>query len=179
MKKIYTKIVAASVAIMLVMLLCDVFSDSDSHRHLAKEPMSLEKILGVQLPQYTVVESSDNLERTTSRFDCFSHHYQFNEPFTPAMIKELNDLCEAEPQRWSKGAEGIAYSYERGDWDSYYIECSINASTAHIDYYVDELDGVTALFEWVLYIFVWIASLILIGVVLLVVWVVKKVIKNR
>lgn len=179
MKNLYVKIVAASAIFLFGVFLFDVVDDSDNHHSLARDPMSIEKILGVQLPQYTVVESSDNLERTTSRFDCFSHHYQFNEPFTPAMIKELNDLCEAEPQRWSKNSEGISYSYQRGDWDSYYIECSINASTAHIDYYVDELDGVTALFEWVLYIFVWIASLILIGVVLLVVWVVKKVIKNR
>lgn len=179
MKNLYVKIVAASAIFLFGVFLFDVVDDSDNHHSLARDPMSIGKILDVQLPQYTVVESSDNLERTTSRFDCFSHSYIFREPFTPLMIEKLDELCKKEPQRWSKNGEGISYSYQRGDWDSYYIECSINESTAYLDYYVDELDGVAALFEWILYIFVWLAALAFLGIVMLVAAVVKKVVKNR
>lgn len=179
MKKLYAKIVAASAIFLFGVLLFDVIDDSDNHHSLARDPMSIEKILDVQLPQYTVVESSDNLERETSRFDCFSHSYIFREPFAPSMIEKLDELCETEPLQWSKSHGAVSYSYERGDWDAYYIECGISETGAHLDYYVDELgDGITAVIEWMFIIMVWLAVVILAGIVMLVVHVVQRAINK-
>lgn len=180
MKKLYAKIVAASAIFMFGVLLFDVIDDSDNHHSLARDPMSIEKILDVQLPQYTVVESSDNLERETSRFDCFSHSFIFREPFAPSMIEKLDDLCKSKPQQWSKGHGAVSYSYQRGDWDSHYIECSISETGAHLDYYVDELgDGLAAFIEWVFIIIVWLATVLVLGIAMFVVSVVKKAVNKK
>lgn len=180
MKKIYAKTVAVSAILLLGFFLFDVMDESDNHHSLARNPMSIEKILDVQLPQYTVVESSDNLERETSRFDCFSHSYIFREPFAPSMIEKLDYLCKTEPLHWSKGRGAVSYSYERGDWDAYYIECGISETGAHIDYYVDELgDDLAAVIEWMLIIIVWLAAMLVLGFVMLVVSVVKKAVNKK
>lgn len=180
MKKLYAKIVAASAIFLFGVFLFDVIDDSDNHHSLARNPMSIERILEVQLPQYTVVESSDNLERETSRFDCFSHSYIFREPFAPSMIEKLDQLCETKPLQWSKSHGAVSYSYQRGDWDAYYIECGISETGAHLDYYVDELgDGIAAVIEWIFIIMVWLAAVLVLGIVMLVVSVVKKVLNNK
>lgn len=180
MKKLYAKIVAASAIFLFGVFLFDVIDDSDNHHSLARDPMSIEKILDVQLPQYTVVESSDNLERETSRFDCFSHSYIFRESFSPSMIEKLDELCEKKPLQWSKSHGAVSYSYQRGDWDAYYIECGISETGAHLDYYVDELgDGIAAVIEWIFIIMVWLAAVLVLGIVMLVVSVVKKVLNKK
>ena len=74
----------------------------------------------------------------------------------------------------------MSYSYERGDWDAYYIECGISETGAHIDYYVDELgDGLAAVIEWMLIIIVWLAAMLVLGFMMLVVSVVKKAVNKK
>ena len=53
-----------------------------THHHLAQNPNKVDKIVHVDLPDLTNIESEDNLDRGASRWNYFEHSADFEHPLT-------------------------------------------------------------------------------------------------
>ena len=163
-------VVAAIVAVVAVMVI-------PSHHDLARDPYAIERIVKVDLPEIIEVESEDNLDRGSSRWDVYTHRVQFGEALSEESIKELNRLCSTDSLHWQKNAEEGYYHYtaEGGVDELYAIDCVLYHDHAHWDYTVDESEGIFLFVAILLCAYL----MLLWGVVLVVVGVVKRIIKNK
>lgn len=167
--KIYALAWVVVLAATLVFVLLKM-TVAPSHHGLAKNPYDVEKIIGVELPDIACVESDDNMDRTTSCWDCYTHYVQFSEPLSAESISKLNALCESDPVHWSARAGEDYYLYI-DDGELYSISCYIYDDHAYVDYVVEETEGVFAIIPFLLAY----EALIVWGVVLVVVWLVRKI----
>ena len=65
-------VVAAVVTVVVAMVM-------PSHHDLARDPYAIERIVKADLPEIVEVESRDNLDRESSRWDVYMHRVQFGE----------------------------------------------------------------------------------------------------
>ena len=163
-------VAAAIVAVVAVMVI-------PSHHDLARDPYAIERIVKVDLPEIVEVESEDNLDRGTSRWDVYMHRVQFCEALSEESIKKLDRLCRTDSLHWQKNHEEGYYRYtaEGGVDELYAIDCEIHRDHAHWDYMVDESEGILLFVA----IYLCVHLMLLWGVVLLVIAVVKRIVKNR
>lgn len=163
-------VVVAVVAVVVVMVI-------PSHHDLARDPYAIERIVKVDLPDIVEVESEDNLDRGTSRWDVYMHRVQFGDTLSEESIKKLDRLCRIDSLHWQKNAEEVCYRYtDEGGVDGLYaIDCEIYRDHAHWDYTVDESEGIFLFVAFYLCGYL----LLLWGVVLLAIGVVKRIIKNK
>ena len=162
--------VAAIVAVVVAMVI-------PSHHDLARDPYAIERIVKVDLPEIVEVGSEDNLDRGASRWDVYTHRVQFGEALSEESIKKLDRLCHNDSQHWQKNAEEGYYRYtaEGGVDELYAIDCVLYHDHAHWDYTVDESEGIFLFVAILLCAYL----MLLWGVVLVVVGVVKRIIKNK
>lgn len=71
----------------LAVLFIGLFMFLDAN--FASTPDEIAKKLGVKLPAYEIVESSDNLDRTASCWTEYCYEIRFKEPLTPKYLKRL------------------------------------------------------------------------------------------
>lgn len=116
------------------------------HHRLAQNPNNIERITGVDLPAIALVESSDNLERGSSRWDWFDHRTVFAEELSDETIHQLERKCQTDPLHWRKSDASGYYVYLDDDWNRddgiYCISCCIYKDGAYVEYYVDEFENV-------------------------------------
>ena len=115
-----------------------------THNNLASRPRNIEKIVKLDLPDIAKAESSDNLDRGTSRWNCYEHSIQFEEEISDECIKELERRCQQDSEYWSKNEEEGYYNYndEGGIDELYSVNCRIYKQSAHVSYSVDEDEGI-------------------------------------
>ena len=136
----------AVVAVMIFM-----FAQSLSpHRNLAQNPKSLEEITGLDLPEIAHAESEDNLDRSASCWDCYTHRLQFAEPLSGEQIKVLEGLCQTDAEHWTKVAEDESYVYRDSDSDLYEVGCTIYKDRSSVSYMVEETEGIFAALPFLL-----------------------------
>lgn len=147
---VWVVVIASAIGVMVM---------SPSHHDLASDPYAVEKIVKVDLPDVARVESEDNLDRGTSRWDMYVHRGQFGESLSEESIEIMETLCQADSVRWSKNdVEGCYVYNDEGGIDGLYsVSCSIYRDRFVTAYYVDESEGI---FGFLL--------LILIGAILLI-----------
>ena len=92
-----------------------------SHHNLAQDANNLEKIVKVDLPDIAYSESSDNLDRTASRWDVFEHRGKFVSELSEETIMLLEELCLTDTLHWHKAVDRSVYSYyDEGGIDGLY-----------------------------------------------------------
>jgi hypothetical protein len=163
-------VVAAIVAVVVAMVM-------PSHHDLARAPYAIERIVKVDLPEIVRAEYRDNLDRESSRWDVYMHRVLFGDTLSEESIKKLDRLCRTDSLHWLKNAEEGYYRYtaEGGVDELYAIDCVLYRDHAHWDYTVDESEGIFLFVAILLCAYL----MILWGVVLVVVGVVKRIIKNK
>ena len=131
-----------------------------SHHDRARDPHAIEKIVKLDLPDIAQVESEDNMDRGTSRWDLYVHRGRFSESLSVESIEIMETLCLADSVHWSKNESEGCYVYndEGGIDELYSVSCSIYADRFVTSYFVDESEGIFG-----------ILLLLLVGSVLLVV----------
>ena len=172
--KIYGWAWIAVVAATLVTSACMALYTS--HHALARDVNKLEKIVKVDLPDIAYSESSDNLDRTASRWDIFEHRGMFVSALSEETIIALDELCLTDSLHWHKAKENSVYSYyDEGGTDGLYnVFCLISNDGFTTVYEIDEDEGLFILLPIVLaytILFKW-------GLVLIIISVIKRI-KNR
>ena len=162
--------VAAIVAVVVAMVM-------PSHHDLARDPYAIERIVKVDLPEIVEVESKDNLDRGSSRWDVYMHRVLFGDTLSEERVKELENLCRVDSLHWRKNTEERYYRYtaEGGIDELYAIDCEIHHDYAYLTYMVDESEGILLFVA----IYLCVHLMLLWGVVLLVIAVVKRIVKNK
>ena len=163
-------VAAAIVAVAAVMV-------KPSHHDLARDPYAIERIVKADLPEIVEVESEDNLDRGASRWDVYTHRVQFGDTLSEERVKELDRLCHNDSLHWQKNAEEGYYRYtaEGGIDELYAIDCVLYRDHAHWDYTVDESEGILLFVA----IYLCVHLMLLWGVVLIVIGIVKRIVKNK
>lgn len=72
------------------------------HHKLAQDPTNIEKITKLDLPDIISVESSDNLDRGQSCWDCFNHLSRFEGKLSDDCVRQLESLCVSDTVHWRK-----------------------------------------------------------------------------
>ena len=162
--------VAAIVAVAAVMVI-------PSHHDLARDPYAIERIVKVDLPDIVEVESRDNLDRESSRWDVYMHRVLFGDTLSEERVKELENLCRVNSLHWRKNSEEGYYRYtaEGGIDELYAIDCEIHHDYAYLTYTVDESEGILLFVA----IYLCVHLMLLWGVVLIVIGIVKRIVKNK
>ena len=172
--KIYGWAWVAVIAATLITLA--VMAIHPSHHDLAQDANNLEKIVKVDLPDIAYSESSDNLDRTASRWDVFEHRGKFVSDLPEETLIVLDELCLTDSLHWHKAKDRSVYSYydEGGSDGLYNVFCLISNEGFTTVYEIDEDEGIfiflpiaiayTILFKW--------------GLVLIIILIVRRV-KNR
>ena len=163
-------VVMAIVAVVVVLV-------APSHHDLARDPYAIERIVKADLPEIVEVESRDNLDRGASRWDVYMHRVQFGEALSEESIKKLDRLCRTDSLHWQKNHEEAYYRYiaEGGVDELYAIDCVLYHDHAHLTYMVDESEGIFLFVAFYLCGYL----LLLWGVVLIVIGIVKRIVKNK
>lgn len=121
------------------------------HHQLAQDPGNIEKITELDLPDVTSVESWNNLERCSSRWDCFEHRSYFAGKLSDECVHQLEIKCQTDSIHWHKDSAVGYYEYHDDAWnrgDIYCINCRIyEKGYSYVEYYVDELEG-TCILIW-------------------------------
>lgn len=172
--KIYGWVWVAVIAATLITIA--VMAIYPSHHDLARDANNLEKIVKVDLPDIATSESSNNLDRTASRWDVFEHRGKFVSELPEGTIIVLDELCLTDSLHWHKAKDRNVYGYyEEGGADGLYnVFCLISNDGFTTVYEIDEDEGIfiflpiaiayTILFKW--------------GLVLIIILIVRRV-KNR
>ena len=156
--KIYGWAWVAMIAATLITIA--VMAIYPSHHDLAQDANNLEKIVKVDLPDIAYSESSDNLNRTASRWDIFEHRGKFVSELPEETIIVLDELCLTDSLHWHKAKDRSVYSYynEGGADGLYNVFCLISNDEFTTVYEIDEDEGIfiflpiaiayTILFKW-------------------------------
>ena len=130
-------------AVIIALIALSYYALSNTHSSIARDPYSIEKITGLDLPKITSVETEENEDRTSSAWDCFIHHAHFAEDISAGCISELERLCETDSLHWTAHEDG-SYTYTDDAWSDggyYSITCSIYKDSSVVTYYVEEMEG--------------------------------------
>lgn len=147
-----------------------------SHHRLAKDPTNVDRIIGIDLPELTNIQSEDNLDRTASRWDFYTHRAEFTEPLSAKTIAKLEELCKEDREHWYKYSTECCYMYhDSGGIDELYaVECAIYKDHVNINYTIDECEGIFVFVPFALLY----TSFIIWGTILCIVvfarWIVRK-----
>ena len=156
--KIYAWVWVAVIAATLITIA--VMAIYPSHHDLAQDVNNLEKIVKVDLPDIAYSDSSNNLDRTTSRWDVFEHRGMFVSELSEETIMSLDELCQSDSLHWHKANDRSVYSYyDEGGTDGLYnVFCLISNDGFTVVYGIDEDEGIfiflpialgfTILFKW-------------------------------
>lgn len=147
------------------------------HHDFARDPYGIEQIVDVDLPDIASVESENNMNRGTSRWDVYDHTARFSENLSEECIAQLDDLCRTDSLHWQKNTDKGYYLYSDsgGMFTDYSVSCFIYNDHFSLTYEVDEDEGLFV----IAILFLVYQMLIIWGIVLLAVAIIRKVIKKR
>ena len=130
-------------AAIIALITLSYYAMSNTHSSIARDPHNITKITKLELPKIVSVESEDNMERTTSAWNCFIHRTQFAEAISDDCTRELERRCRIDSLHWASYEDG-SYTYTDDAWDDggyYSITCHISKDSSVVTYYVEELEG--------------------------------------
>lgn len=132
------------VVIAATLITIAVMAIYPSHHDLGQDANNLEKIVKVDLPDIAYSESSNNLDRTASRWDVFEHRAKFVSELPEQTIIVLDELCLADSLHWHKAKDRNVYSYydEGGSDGLYNVFCLISNDGFTTVYEIDEDEGI-------------------------------------
>ena len=115
-----------------------------SHHDLARDVNNLEKIVKVDLPDIAYSKSSDNLDRTASRWDIFEHAGKFSEELSEESTRALDEFCQRDSVHWRKYPDKGVYSFSDGGGidELYYVHCVVGKDMFRVVYEIDEDEGI-------------------------------------
>ena len=148
-----------------------------SHHDLAKDPNNIEKVIKVDLPDISCVESTDNLDRGTSRWDVYVHHAKFSEALSANSINVMDERCQTDSAHWQKDEDKGCYSYtcSGGIDELYSISCTIYEDHFVLTYEVDESEGILLLCSFVIAYYI----LMIWGIVLFVIALIRRATRRK
>ena len=143
-----------------------------SHHNLATNPDKLGTIINLRLPEIVDCEYEDNLDRGTSRWDCYGYHAAFAENISKECIAEMERRCVEDSGHWSKNElEGYYLYTDNGGADELYeVDCTIYKDHAHVGYLVSEDEGIFV----IVFLFLYIQILLIWGLFLITVAIAHK-----
>lgn len=143
-----------------------------SHHELARDPKKVGAIVNLRLPDIVNYEYEDNLDRSASRWDCYSYHAFFAKNISDECIAEMERRCVENSEHWSKNeAEGYYLYTDYGGVDGLYeVGCAIYEDQAHVGYIVSEDEGIFV----IAILWIYIQILLIWGFALLVIAIVQK-----
>lgn len=171
--------VIVSSVLLIVAFRSSLFSP---HHRLAQDPTNIEKITKFDLPDIASVESWNNLERGTSRWDLFGHVSVFAEELSDECIQQLEIKCQTDTIYWHKDKRTGCYEYLDDAWNRggiYCICCHIYKDHSNVEYYVVEEEGVEDFVLSFLSIFLVVIILLVWGIILLIRTIVRKCKKQK
>lgn len=139
--KIFLWVFLVASAICVMVTLIDRSGLLTPHHTLAKDPNSILKITGIPLPHICRSESSNNLLQDRPEWVVYQHTAHFAEPLNSLTYNQLDSLCNAKSDQWSKSTTDTYYQYtddaqSRGK--GYSILCHIYADHSYVEYSVDK-----------------------------------------
>ena len=148
-----------------VILLGMLVIGSNHHHRVAADYERILRKTHIRLPEVAKVQSWDNYDRGASRWDCLEHKIVFDKWPSQKSIDKMERLC-VNNQRWSKEeTNGIVYytfnSAKEWDSDLYFYSICIFENNAHIEYYIDEDEGLFCYLIFIPLLFIWLIVLIL------------------
>lgn len=171
---------AVVVAIILPMILYAI-GVLETHHSVAQDPQNVKKIAKVDLPKISYTESSDNLERGTSCWDCFEQTAYFTEKLSDKCIRQLDRLCQKDSANWHKSTNGVCYRYTDENWQggSYAIYCNIYEDHSYVEYYVDEIEKLTPFIIVAVIVIILIIALSILGIILFIIAIIRSISKRN
>lgn len=178
--KIYLGTIAATVLFIAISYGLASGGAFRPHHRMATDPMNIEKITGVDLPDPVYNTLSDNLDRGSSRWDNFYREIGFVAPLTDEQKSKLDRLCAKDTLHWVKEpGRRLCYEYHDDAWgvrgDCYTIYCRIYEESATCEYLVDEGEGLFLGVICFAISLLLVLSLIIWGLILVIVAVVKRI----
>lgn len=108
-----------------------MFYDSFKHEYRAKNPERIASYADFDLPDYDVVESDNNMERSASSYSAYDWQLKLKHPLTKEEISELDNLVEDDAE-WSYDKQSRQYTYHV-EGDSPYVNICIDVKTHTVD----------------------------------------------
>lgn len=109
-----------------------ILAFSCGNNRIAKHPSLITDEAGFNLPSYTIVSQTDNMNRGASAWSEYSWELKLNEPLPEKSIDELNQLVKKDPN-WSYDSSTRIYKYVFAKEDSKNITITINVDTGVIN----------------------------------------------
>lgn len=120
---------ATALLIMLVSLV------SCGGRRVAINPNAIAHRANFDLPSYTVVSQSDNMDREASAWSSYTWQLKLNDALSESDIENLNELVKKD-NNWSfdSAKNMYRYNYDEPESKNYFIEIYIDTSIIKMEY---------------------------------------------
>ncbi len=180
--KIYLLSWLGVVVLFVLLIVANGFNLFAPHHRVAIDSTNIVKITGLDLPEVLSVNSWNNLDRYTSRWDCFEHNSQFVDKLSEDCIAQLENLCQTDTVHWHKDIYEGSYVYLDDAWnrgDIYCISCRISERGSYVEYYVDESEGEEYSVLIFMVILLLVSLLIVWGIVWLIVVIVRRITRRN
>ncbi|MGM9824858.1 MAG: hypothetical protein ACI3Z8_00270 [Paludibacteraceae bacterium] len=116
--------------LLIVLLLTTVFVMGRREINIAESPRRILKISGLSYSDFTIADSSDNMDRASSAWSSYEYTLQVN---SPTKLQKKVEKLVVEDSNWSKSESGeYCYTLDGSIMLSIYI--SPDCSTIKIDY---------------------------------------------
>lgn len=147
---------------------CLVFRSNYHHRTAADYQKIINK-LHVNLPDIAEVDSWDNYDRGTSRWDCLEHKIKLATPLSEKTINQLERKAARSWNKWYRECcqTSMLYTYrseESWESDEYFYHCDIvddlegDNDYMYIEYYIDEDEVLFNVLKYIGLLILWLIS---------------------
>lgn len=121
-----------SLAALFVIAIIVLFSMLTRDNDIATDPSRIADEAGFDLPDYTVVNQYDNMDRGASAWSSYEWELVLNEPLKEKDLKKLDHLVDKDPN-WSYSEETRTYSYHLNEDGERYFTIVINANDGKVN----------------------------------------------
>ncbi|MDE6577851.1 MAG: hypothetical protein K2J82_06250 [Muribaculaceae bacterium] len=126
--KIFNRIIITIEVLCAVGILWCVINIST----LGTEPKDILHAVDLELPNYTILDKEDNLDRGASRFDNFIYHVTFSPKEETALVKQIKG------RGWEKINESYMKTKHVDDDLTYSVVINPTSGTATLEILIDE-----------------------------------------
>ena len=106
------------------------FSSCGDNR-IAQDPALIAREANFDLPDYTIIDKSDNMDREASAWSSYSWQLKLNNPLSEKSIEELNKLVKQD-SHWSYDSSSRIYKYKFQEEENKTISIEIIVDTLMI-----------------------------------------------
>ncbi len=104
-------------------------------QRVAKNPNAIAHEANFDLPDYTVVSQSDNMEREASAWSSYAWTLKLKDSLSEKDIEKLNELVKKD-SNWSYDSEKhiYKYNYDKPESKYFFIEIHIDTGVVNMEY---------------------------------------------